>query len=126
MSSTVLERPTRNGRPDPTPAFNRPAYHYVRAADRLPTPAQIAGEPDPLLRVKLFGADMATRFWIAAYDPATRLAYGVVEIHERESGDFSLAELCELRGRLRLPLERDLDYRPQRLSEVLRAPFGSA
>lgn len=108
--------------------FRTAAYQYIRDADHLPTEEEEAvRERDPLCRVKLFGGPGT--WWIAGYDPDTRIGYGVAEICEREVGSFSMEELVALRipieiigfGRTRegLPIERDLRWKPQRISEVL-------
>lgn len=95
-----------------------PAYHYIRESDRLPSTAEAIEQADPLLRVKLFGGPGT--WWIAGFDPETRIAYGVAEIQEREVGDFDLDEIVELRIKpWGLPVERDLHWRPTRLSVVL-------
>jgi Protein of unknown function (DUF2958) len=106
-----LERQTR-------PGFSGAAYRYIRATDKIPTYVEIADESDPLCRVKLFGGPGT--WWIAAYDPDTRIAWGVAEIQERETGSFSMDELVDLRiPPFGLPVERDLDWTPKRVSAVL-------
>ncbi|MAU13876.1 MAG: hypothetical protein CL607_28925 [Anaerolineaceae bacterium] len=44
--------------------------------------------------------------------------FGLVDVLEVEFGYFSLRELQEVRGALGLPIERDLDFRPQTLAQV--------
>ena len=93
-----------------------PAYRYIRASDHLPTYAQM--KEDPICPIKLFGGPAT--WWLAAYDPENRIAYGVTQIQEREAGDFSMAEVVALRiPPFGLPVERDLHYRPQHLPEIL-------
>ena len=46
------------------------------------------------------------------------LFFGLVSGIEDELGYFSLAELTSVRGKLGLPVERDLYFKPTRLSEV--------
>jgi hypothetical protein len=75
-------------------------------------------EKDPLCPVKLFGGPAT--WWLAAYDPEDRVAYGVTQLQEREAGNFSMAEVVALRiPPYGLPVERDLSYVPQRISEIL-------
>jgi hypothetical protein len=62
--------------------------------------------------VRLFNPTGIGTWWIAAYDPDTHIAWGVAELHERETGPFSMDELTEFRGRFGLSIERDLHYRP--------------
>jgi hypothetical protein len=99
-----------------------PAYRWIRAADRVPTYAELRDE-DPMLRVRLFNPQGAGTWWIAAFDPdpeggTNSIAYGVAEIQEREIGSFSLDELAHYRGPFGLPIERDLHFEPCRMSEV--------
>ena len=126
MAPTILERPTLGGyESDPTPSFNRPAYWYVRDSDNLPSAARAAAEPDPVVRVKLFDPQGSWSWYLAGYDPDRRLAFGAVDGWEFEVGDFWMPELTVLRGRLlRLPIERELDFEPRRLSLLLRQPRG--
>ena len=101
------------------PPFTTPAYRYLRASDKLPSSVAAYAEEDPLLLVKLFNPGGAGTWFIAGYDPETRLAFGVADIQEREVGDFDMAELVALRGRFGLPLERDLHWSPVPLSRVM-------
>ena len=50
--------------------------------------------------------------------------YGLVDGLEVELGYFSLRELEEVRGKLGLPIERDLHWTPKPLSEVRQAVQG--
>lgn len=114
MSSTIAGEERQTISP-----FRTAAYHYIRVSDHLPTYAEIQNDPDPLCRVKLFGGSSAT-WWVASYDPETRVAFGVAEIFEREIGDFSMEELVELRTPpFRLPIERDLGWEPRRMSQIM-------
>ncbi len=99
----------------------RPCYRYIRKTDRLPLEIDWDSEPnDILLKVKLFNPTGIGTWWIASYDPETKIAFGVAELFERESGDFDLEEIVEFRGVFGLPIERDLSYRtPRSLAEVL-------
>ncbi len=96
----------------------RPAYRYIRQTDDIPTYLEIEGFDDVFCWVKLFNPTGVGTWYIAAYDPDTRTAWGVAEIHEREISSFSMAELVEYRGRFGLPIERDLMWKPRRLSEI--------
>lgn len=46
------------------------------------------------------------------------LFFGLVSGLDIELGYFSLLELKSIRGKFRLPVERDLSFQPTRLSEV--------
>jgi hypothetical protein len=96
-----------------------PAYRYIRASDKLPSTDAAYEQKDPIAKVKLFNPVGAGRWWIAGYDPETRLAWGVAELFEREMGDFDMAELVALRGMMGLPIERDLGWSPKTLRELL-------
>jgi Protein of unknown function (DUF2958) len=100
----------------------RPAYRYIRAADRLPTIDEIGsrGLDEVACPIKLFNPTGRGSWFIAAYDPETRLAWGVADIYEREAGPIDMAELVDFRGRFGLPIERDLHYSPQTVTELLR------
>ena len=97
------------------PAFNKPAYRYIRTSDKLPLPDALGD--DPIALVKLFNPTGAGYWYLAAYDPATRIAYGAAKIHEFEYGDIPMEELVTFRGRFGLPIERDLHWTPRKLSE---------
>ena len=105
--------------------FTGAAYEYLRADDQLPSYREIADEPDPVCRVKLF--QPGSRF---AYYACAATAYEGVEgpvltgfcvsplgPHCDECGDQPLAEIARLRV-AGLPPERDLPFEPRRLSEI--------
>jgi len=96
---------------------NRAAYRYIREADDLPLPEKIAGERDPIAKIKLFNPTGAGTWYIAAYDPKTRIAFGAAKITDFEYGDIWMPELVDFRGPSGLPLERDLYWKHRRLSE---------
>ncbi len=99
---------------------NKPAYWYIREADKVPTLDEAYEADDPLCTVKLFDPTGSWSWFVAGYDPESRTAFGVVHGCEKEAGDFSIAELVEFRGRMGLPIERDLHYTPKRVSELLK------
>jgi Protein of unknown function (DUF2958) len=94
----------------------KPAYRYIRAADKLPR-LEACGQ-DPLVTVKLFNPGGIGTWYLAAYDPETRTAFGAADVHEYEVGTIDMAELVTFRGRFGLPIERDLQWTPRRLSEI--------
>jgi Protein of unknown function (DUF2958) len=99
----------------------RPAYRYIRRTDKLPTYDQLGETPasEIVAHVRLFNPTGIGTWWIASYDPDTRIAYGVAELHEWEAGSFGIDELVDFRGLFGLPLERDLHYQPVTLEQVL-------
>ncbi len=96
----------------------RPCYRYIRGADNMPSTEE-AREFAPIARVKLFDPAGSFTWYIAGYDPDTRIAWGLVDGFEAERGDFSMEELCQVRGRFGLPLERDLHWMPRLLEECV-------
>lgn len=98
----------------------RPAYRYLRVTDKLPTDYTSF---DDLCKVKLFNPTGAATWWIAAYDPETQIAQGVVDLGigiGPEFGDIWMPELVDFRGRFGLPIERDLHYTPKTIRELLK------
>jgi hypothetical protein len=97
-----------------------PCYRYIRRSDELPV-AIDPGIPGNLVvaPVKLFNPTGLGTWWLASFDPDTGIAYGVVDLHEREAGDFDVLELVEYRGLWDLPIERDLHYSPSTIAELL-------
>ena len=62
---------------------NRPAYHYLRLSDRIPTYAQLGDKPltEIIAKVRLFNPSGIGTWWVAASDPDTQLAWVVGELH---------------------------------------------
>lgn len=100
--------------------FLTPAYQYLRETDKLPSTDEAHGQDDPWLLVKLFTPDSSWTWYVAGYDHATHIAWGLVDGFEQELGDFWMPELVEVRGAFRLPIERDLHWQPKRLSDVMK------
>lgn len=94
---------------------NKPAYRYLRESDKLPRTYELGA--DPIARVKLFNPTGAGTWYVAGYDPEDQVAYGAASIHEFEIGSIWLPELIEFRGRMGLPIERDLHWKPRPLSQ---------
>ena len=99
----------------------RPAYRYLRAADRLPTITQIAGtgRDEVVCKVKLFNPTGRATWYIAAYNPDTRVAWGVTHVYGPELGLISMSAIVDFRGKFGLPIERDLHYSPRTVAELL-------
>lgn len=92
----------------------RPCYRYIRASDNVPP----LGSNNKTALIKLFDPNGSWTWYISEYDPESRVAYGLVDGFEKEYGDFSMAEIVEVRGRFGLPIERDLWWEPRPLSEL--------
>lgn len=99
----------------------RPAYRYLRRSDHLPRYDQIPDIPFEQIfaKVKLFNPTGIGTWYVAAYDPEDHVAWGVVDLHETETGSFSMDELVAFRGRFGLPIERDLHWSPKSLATLL-------
>ncbi len=95
-----------------------PAYRYIRASDDIP--GLDKHEKEPMARIKLFNPTGSWTWYIAAYDPETHQAFGLVDGFEKELGYFDMQELVAFRGALGLPLERDLHWKPVSLRDLTR------
>jgi hypothetical protein len=103
-----------------SPYLAGPAYTYITAADGLPSIQEAGDDPGAIARVKLFDPSGSWTWYLAGYDPETRIAWGLVDGFEQEYGSIDMAELAAIRGALGLPVERDLFWQPRPLSECLR------
>ena len=83
----------------------------------LPPLRATEGESDPFAIVKFFTPDGNWTWYAFEFDGEDTF-FGLVDGFERELGYFSLSELQEIRGRLGLPVERDVHFEPTRLSEL--------
>ena len=78
---------------------------------------------DPLIIAKFFNPCGAGTWYATEYDPETRLFFGYVSIfgdHNDEWGSFSLDELEDYKGPLRIGIERDRYFGEKRASELIR------
>ena len=105
--------------------FTGAAYEYLCADDALPVYREIADEPDPLCRLKLFQPFSRWAFYAAAASEYERIdgpvltGYCVSPLGPGfdEFGDQALAEIAAVRVH-GLPPERDVHFEPVRLSGV--------
>ena len=72
---------------------------------------------DPEAIVKFFTPD-GNFTWYAMEFDGEDLFFGFVDGYEKELGYFSLKELSSLRGAFNLPVERDMYFKPTKLSEL--------
>jgi hypothetical protein len=102
------------------PFQDKPAYRYIRKADRLPL---IIGRDVPdekvLCKVKLFNPTGSETWWIASYDPVEQIAWGAAQAPHLEVGTIYMPELVAIRGQFGLPIERDIYWRPKNLRVIL-------
>ena len=89
---------------------------------KLPPLYATEDEQDPIVVCKFFYPDFSWTWYAIEFD-GDDLFYGLVDGDVLESGYFYLSELMTNRGKLGLPVERDLHFTPCRLSE-LRATLG--
>ena len=68
-------------------------------------------------QVKFFTPDSSWTWYATEFD-GEDLFYGLVIGHYKEFGSFSLSELRTVRGKLGLPIERDLYFEPTTLAEL--------
>jgi Protein of unknown function (DUF2958) len=79
-------------------------------------------EPDPLVICRFFAPDSSWSWYAIEFD-GEDIFFGFVDGLYPELGYFSLSELLKVRGPWGLPIERELNFKPCRLSE-LRARLG--
>ena len=79
------------------------------------------GIRDPIVRHRFFTRDSDWIWYVTegSQEEDDFIFFGLVVGAEKEWGQFSLSELIEIRGPLEYPIERDLNFRPGCLSEVL-------
>ncbi len=90
---------------------------------KLPPMATQRDVADPIAYVKFFTPD-ANWTWYAiegeVIDGDDFIFFGYVIGHFSEWGTFTLSQLESVRGGLRLPVERDLGFRPTPFSKIQR------
>lgn len=86
---------------------------------RLPKLYATETEEDPVVQCKYFMPGFPWRWYAIEFD-GTDIFFGFVDGDVPELGYFSLKELSQARGALGLTVERDLWFRPCRLSELRR------
>jgi len=92
-----------------------------KTAQTIPALGATEHDKDPIAHVKLFTPDSSWTWYLTEYDPDNREAFGLVQGLEEELGYFNLDELSAIRGPLGLPIERDMFWKPRKLSEVKRS-----
>jgi DNA repair protein RadC len=96
------------------------AHEYVPEVLRKIIPPLYANEEveDPIVWIKFFTPDSSWT-WYATEFGGDDTFFGLVVGHETELGYFSLKEMREARGPMRLRIERDLYFQPKPLSAVM-------
>lgn len=91
-------------------------------ARKLPPLYAAENNPDPIVQCKFFYPDFDWTWYGIEFD-GDDIFFGFVDGDFPELGYFSLKELLNTRGKLGLPIERDLYFDSCPLSE-LRAKLG--
>jgi hypothetical protein len=89
----------------------------------LPPIGSTDGADDPIVRVKFFTPDSGWTWYATEGGPENGdfIFFGYVVGVCPEWGYFSLSELQEIRGKLGLPVERDLFFEPRPFSQLKKA-----
>ena len=74
---------------------------------------------EQIVQVKFFTPDSNWTWYATEYDPVEKMFFGLVDGLEKELGYFSLEELESARGPCGLAIERDMHFKPCKLSEVM-------
>jgi hypothetical protein len=89
----------------------------IKLREQLPPLYSQEQETDPLVICKFFTPDSTWTWYPLEFD-GVDVFFGLVIGFEQELGYFLLSELSQARGPLGLPLERDIHFKPTRLSAV--------
>ncbi len=90
--------------------------------ERIPALYATEHNKDPIVHVKFFATWADWTWWATEFDGEDRF-FGLVDGFESEWGYFSLAELESLRGPCGMTaIERDLHFRPTRVSQLEERP----
>ncbi len=103
------------------PHQNTEPTELLDQANREKLPKLYSGEEkglDALAQVKFFTPDSDWTWYASEFD-GEDVFFGLVSGFEVELGYFSLKELKEARGSLGLPIERDLNFEPKTLGELM-------
>ncbi len=85
--------------------------------DKLPALGETENQNDPQVVCKFFLVG-SKWVWYATEFDGSDLFFGYVAGDFPELGYFRLSELKGVRGLFNLPIERDLYFKPQRLSKI--------
>ncbi len=78
-----------------------------------------------MAHVKFFTPDSNWTWYATEFDGQDTF-FGLVDGLDKELGYFSLAELEQVKGRMGLPIERDLHWHPKTLEEIAPELFDQA
>lgn len=102
--------------------FTSPAYDLLPAdiVATIPKLGETAENPDPTFYLKWFTPDAGFTWYVAEYDPDSGICHGFVIGQFPEWGSFSVHEIRQIRGALKLPVERDLCFNACPSSTITR------
>lgn len=102
--------------------FTSPAYDLLPTdvLANIPNLGETAENPDPMFHLKWFTPDAGMTWYVAEYDPDSGICHGLVIGLFPEWGTFTVEEIRTVRGRLNLPVERDLYFDPCPSSTITR------
>ncbi len=86
--------------------------------EKLPPLYSQENVKDPMVVCKFFYPDFGWSWYAIEFDGKDQF-FGLVDGDEKELGYFSLTELLSNRGKMGLPVERDLYFKPQPLSSLM-------
>src|SRR5207244_6970414 len=88
---------------------------------RLPPLYSQEGVADPTIIIRFFTPDSSWTWYVTEGSPEEDdfIFFGYVVGLEKEWGYFALSELTAARGRLGLPIERDLYFDPAPFSQIM-------
>ena len=78
---------------------------------------------DAIAHVKFFTPDSNWTWYAIEFDGEDTF-FGLVDGYYKEFGYFRFSELKTVRGKLGLPVERDLHWKPTTLREIAPGLFG--
>ena len=95
------------------------AYDLMPAEmiEKIPRLYATEKQDDPVAWLKWFTPDSSWTWYVTEFDPDEGRCFGLVIGFEPELGYFLLDEIKSLRGKLGLPVERDLYFDPTPLSK---------
>lgn len=100
---------------------NKPAYVYIPGSSKIPGIGTTSNQKDAIAHIKLFDPTGSWTWYLTEADRTTGEAFGLVDGHEEELGYIDLNELAQFRGRMKLPIERDIHWTPRPLSQCRKS-----
>lgn len=102
----------------PAPRANPQLFMTKENLDSLPALGATSEQTDPMVQVKFFDPTGSWTWYAIEYDPSEGIFFGMVKGVETELGSFSRKELEDYRGAMSMGIERDIHFRPTRLSKI--------